>query len=502
MNYKFTLSAVISCLFIASAAFSQSNRLSVNSGLPSNPVLDGTTRVLDPCTYSQPSNALEDGRVSVHDGNVNQSADDIFVPANTCMTIYRVKSNHFVIFTASSVNVYFFNNNGGEPGTSISTQSSVPFTSTYVGSNHGLDVYEVDANITPVTLCGGPSGTTYWLSVTLATGSVSYWEFQTITPYGSSGRFYGPDWGVNYWEDNGDHFVFSLDYTYSSELEDTVALCSGGSMVIGGVTVSSPGLYMDTVSTINGCDSIVPVRVEVGLPLGVSITPPPSFYFCANDNVYNIAGVPAGGTFTGPGIVNNAFDPSAANIGNNQLSYSYTDSVGCSGADTITLVVTDLPVVSFSITEDYLCVNSGNISLSGSPAGGTFSGPGVSGTTFNPSTAGVGNHAIIYSYTDGSGCSNTDTSSIAVVSCLGTDNAQALTFMAYPNPTTDIIRVEGQLKGATAEIHDLAGRTLISRVLEGEFIHTFDLSSLATGTYMLRIRHNGQVSSLPVIKTE
>ncbi len=41
----------------------------------------------------------------------------------------------------------------------------------------------------------------------------------------------------------------------------------------------------------------------------------------------------------------------------------------------------------------------------GTPAGGTYSGPGVSGTNFNASEAGPGTHTITYNYTAGS-CSN------------------------------------------------------------------------------------------------
>ncbi len=41
----------------------------------------------------------------------------------------------------------------------------------------------------------------------------------------------------------------------------------------------------------------------------------------------------------------------------------------------------------------------------GYPSGGTYSGPGVSGTNFNASVAGVGTHQITYSYSDAYGCS-------------------------------------------------------------------------------------------------
>src|SRR5690606_22837127 len=43
-------------------------------------------------------------------------------------------------------------------------------------------------------------------------------------------------------------------------------------------------------------------------------------------------------------------------------------------------------------------VCNGPLALTGYPAGGAFSGPGVSGNSFNPSTAGVGTHTITYTH--------------------------------------------------------------------------------------------------------
>ncbi len=57
------------------------------------------------------------------------------------------------------------------------------------------------------------------------------------------------------------------------------------------------------------------------------------------------------------------------------------------------------------------------ITLSGgSPAGGSWSGTGVTGgNTFNATTAGVGNHSITYQYASPLGCSNTDPRTITVL---------------------------------------------------------------------------------------
>ncbi len=50
----------------------------------------------------------------------------------------------------------------------------------------------------------------------------------------------------------------------------------------------------------------------------------------------------------------------------------------------------------------------------GFPSGGVYSGPGVSGTDFDPSLAGVGTHLITYIYTDPDGCSYSASKNITV----------------------------------------------------------------------------------------
>jgi len=58
--------------------------------------------------------------------------------------------------------------------------------------------------------------------------------------------------------------------------------------------------------------------------------------------------------------------------------------------------------------------SSSAISLSASPAGGSFSGNGVIGNVFNPSISGTGMQTISYSYTDAAGCLYQAQSSIFV----------------------------------------------------------------------------------------
>jgi hypothetical protein len=140
--------------------------------------------------------------------------------------------------------------------------------------------------------------------------------------------------------------------------------------------------------------------------------------YCAGAPSVTLSGTPTGGTFSGPGITGDVFDPSAAGVGGPYtITYSFTDGNGCTNSTSQTVTVNSAPVVSFTgLASDY-CSTAGAVTLTGSPAGGTFSGPGVTGNTFDPSVAGAGLHTITYSYTDGNGCSASTSQQTTVTVC-------------------------------------------------------------------------------------
>lgn len=167
--------------------------------------------------------------------------------------------------------------------------------------------------------------------------------------------------------------------------------------------------YTDTWGCTNTENFVITVH---DLPT-VSITGLPSDA-CINDAAITLTGSPAGGTFSGTGISSGSFDPAIAGIGTHTISYTYTDAYGCSNTTSQDITVHDIPTVSFSGLPANLCENDASVSLTGSPAGGTFSGVGMSGSTFDPVVAGAGTHTISYTYTDGTGCSNTVSQTIEV----------------------------------------------------------------------------------------
>ncbi|MFM1875459.1 MAG: hypothetical protein RL266_1196 [Bacteroidota bacterium] len=104
-----------------------------------------------------------------------------------------------------------------------------------------------------------------------------------------------------------------------------------------------------------------------------------------------------GGTFSGTGVSGNVFNPATAGAGSFTITYSVGASP-CTQTQNQTITVIGEPNPAWT-SPGSVCASAGNVNLTPlvtGNAGGTWSGPGVSGTTFNPITAGVGTHTITY----------------------------------------------------------------------------------------------------------
>jgi hypothetical protein len=215
--------------------------------------------------------------------------------------------------------------------------------------------------------------------------------------------------------------------------------CAGGSVVLNGnvggtwstgattlsITVNSSGTYFVTNS--NSCGSVqsnsITVNVTANAVVSVSIIAEPGNVVCAGTSVkftatpVNGGGSPSynwsvNGTSVASGAGLNTYTSSALTNGSSVSCVLTSNIGGCATnnpatSNTINMTVNPLPVVSFSGLSTSYTVTAGNVTLTGSPAGGTFSGPGISGNTFSPSSAGIGGpYTITYTYTNANGCTN------------------------------------------------------------------------------------------------
>jgi PKD repeat protein len=81
-----------------------------------------------------------------------------------------------------------------------------------------------------------------------------------------------------------------------------------------------------------------------------------------------------------------------------------------------TAIILIVPYPDATITPvDTLCIDSSPVTLKAHDSGGTWSGDGVTSDSFDPGSAGAGNHVIRYDITDSNGCSASDQITITVM---------------------------------------------------------------------------------------
>jgi hypothetical protein len=220
---------------------------------------------------------------------------------------------------------------------------------------------------------------------------------------------------------------------------------------ISSTTVSNPVLSPTvtttyTVSMTDACNNVQTdtIRVTVNPLPNVSLNLPFVQQCLGGASVTLSGGTPAGGTYSGPGVSAGQFNPTTAGQGAHQIDYTYTDANGCVNTDNNIVLVNPLPNVSLS-SFTAVCANDPAFALTGgSPLGGTYSGPGVSGGNFNPATAGNGTHTISYNYIDpNTGCTGSDSKTITVNSVpaatINTPGGTVLCSGASINLTTNAV---------------------------------------------------------------
>lgn len=135
---------------------------------------------------------------------------------------------------------------------------------------------------------------------------------------------------------------------------------------------------------------------------------------CVDAAAVTLSATPLGGTWSGAGVSGGTFNPATAGVGTHTLSYAYTGTNGCSAVALVTITVNALPVITLPALAPVSLTGAAVILSGAQPAGGTWSGPGVSGGVFSPAVAGVGTHTLTYTYTDAGGCTNRATTTITV----------------------------------------------------------------------------------------
>lgn len=180
-------------------------------------------------------------------------------------------------------------------------------------------------------------------------------------------------------------------------------------------------------------------------------------------------------TYTSPGMFDVELTVSNANNSNTLLMEDY-------------ITVHELPAVTLEPFED-VCIYDPAFELTGGqPEGGEYSGPGVENGWFDPATAGLGAHTILYAYTDNNGCENFAEETIFVDVCAGVSESGQAVFRVFPNPVTDrLVIASSGSRDLKVRLFDLTGSVVLSFEKSSSTRIDIDVSSLQNGLYILEV---------------
>ena len=173
-------------------------------------------------------------------------------------------------------------------------------------------------------------------------------------------------------------------------------------------------------------------------------------------------------------------------------------------SDSVSVVVNPLPTLTISATKDTSCVNMTSDSLMASPMGGTFSGTGVTGSNFDPSTAGIGNHVITYTYTDVHGCTNSDSITLVVASCAGINEVNGLgnEVNMYPNPFSQTLNVDVTTNESTSvTMFDMLGNNIGTWQLK-QGANAINTQSIPAGVYTIEVKTKTAILNRKFVKMQ
>jgi gliding motility-associated-like protein len=188
-------------------------------------------------------------------------------------------------------------------------------------------------------------------------------------------------------------------YSYAWSPSSGLSAITGASVTCNPTVASN---YSVTVTDAHSCTGTDVAAISVNaLPV---VSAGSNISVCNIPVATQLTGTPAGGTWSGTGVTaSGAFTPTG--IGNFTLTYSYTNASGCTGSSQMLASVVN-PSTANAGGNQNLCIANAPLQVNGLPAGGTWSGTGVTSSgLFTPT--GSGNVTLTYTYGSGT-CASTD----------------------------------------------------------------------------------------------
>ncbi len=294
-------------------------------------------------------------------------------------------------------------------------------------------------------------------------------------------------------------YSFFLRYQNSGIAMNTASNQFGGNGGLTSNTQQGLGNWNHIVAVYNSQTQTMEIyKNGIIIATGASTSNPQAYP--SSGNIYIGAEHPTANLPSGPQFLVGKIDDTG--IWNRALTPAEIQALY--NAQPLTPCVSPDPVSFTGLGSSYTLADA-PVTLVGSPAGGVFLGPGVTGSTFDPAAAGVGVHSIQYVYVDGNDCVNAagQCTDVTVNAGVGGSNMTTGGVRVFPNPNRGQFTVELELTGLVGmQVFDARGALVHNEVFTApgsRTQRTLDLSTLAKGGYTLLLEHDGQRISQTVV---
>ncbi len=297
--------------------------------------------------------------------------------------------------------------------------------------------------------------------------------------------------------------------TNALSYEWSISPASAGNIVGTGVsctvtwTPSFVGSATVIVKGVNGCGNGSPNGKGVTInPLPITSLSPFSLWCSTSPAAALTGGTPAGGTYSGNGVANNIFDPIVAGIGAFPITYTITNSYGCTKSASQILTVNQSPTVTLVLNPSVVSpAYVPYILTGGSPAGGTYSGVNVNSSTsvfipswlFTPTGGGNGFATITYHFQSTAGCTDSVSVQLPIDPTVGIQSiSNNASLSVNPNPSNGMFKVNLSSINENIELFIMnnLGQIIYQEKISSQtsaYSNDIDLTKQPKGIYHLRV---------------
>jgi hypothetical protein len=282
------------------------------------------------------------------------------------------------------------------------------------------------------------------------------------------------------------------------------------SYAFNGQVYMNTGTYVDTITTIGTCDSVITLNLtNNNSNTGTAVETACDSYTWIDGNVYTSSNNTATHTLTNAAgcdsvvtlnlTINNSntgtdiatacdsytwIDGNVYTSSNNTATHTLTNAAGCDSVVTLNLTINIVDIT----------VSQSGLTLTANQVGGTYQWidcnagnmPIVGETAQSFTPVGNGDYAVIVTANN---CTDTSTCFNIVVNSIPVTFTE-MEVRVYPNPTVGEVTIEFEevIETGIARLIDVNGRLLLQKSLDNEQVIQLNMNDLPTAVYFLELQ--------------